>query len=170
MNKAVQNCTILTHQLPPQLSPPLAMSQCFLSPACTSQYMLTASQEQSYLHSRKRFRRVSNIQMAETQKGIFSFRRQFDKTRYPLLGNDEEEPVLNTKSYKSAVGVTHSTSVSAMRDLCRNEKGKWHWPVNGADLVFPGIYLGDETTALCTRWDISLGRRSSTILAKIQLQ
>ena len=37
-----------------------------------------------------------------------------------------------------------------MIDLCRDERGKWRWPVNGADLVFPGIYLGDETTALCT--------------------
>ena len=35
-------------------------------------------------------------------------------------------------------------------DLCRDERGKWRWPVNGADLVTPGIYLGDETTALCT--------------------
>ena len=35
-------------------------------------------------------------------------------------------------------------------DLCRDERGKWRWPVNGADLVTSGIYLGDETTALCT--------------------
>ena len=45
-----------------------------------------------------------------------------------------------------------STTVPAMIDLLRNEKGKWHYPVNGADLVFPGIFLGDETTALCTRY------------------
>lgn len=44
----------------------------------------------------------------------------------------------------------HSTTAREMIDLCRDERGKWHWPVNGADLVFPGIYLGDETTALCT--------------------
>ena len=30
--------------------------------------------------------------------------------------------------------------------------GKWHWPVNGADEVYPGIYLGDAATALCTRY------------------
>ena len=37
-----------------------------------------------------------------------------------------------------------------MINLCRDERGKWRWPTNGADLVCPGIYLGDETTALCT--------------------
>ena len=89
--------------------------------------------------------------MSEVQPGFFSFRRQFDKTRYPLLGQEEDEPLFNNKSYKSSVGVAHSTSVSTMIDLCRNEKGRWHYPVNGADIVFPGIYLGDETTALCTR-------------------
>eukprot|EP00092_Neocalanus_flemingeri_P073249 GFUD01090331.1.p1 GENE.GFUD01090331.1~~GFUD01090331.1.p1 ORF type:complete len:248 (-),score=69.56 GFUD01090331.1:182-859(-) len=88
--------------------------------------------------------------MAEVQPGVFSFRRQFDKTCYPLLGEEEDKPLFNNKSYKSSVGLAHSTSVSAMIDLCRNEKGRWHWPINGADVVFPGIYLGDETTALCT--------------------
>ena len=44
----------------------------------------------------------------------------------------------------------HSTTYRDMISLCFNEKGKWRWPVNGADLVYPGIYLGDETTALCT--------------------
>ena len=38
-----------------------------------------------------------------------------------------------------------STTVSAIRDLCLDPKTKrWHWPQNGADLVFPHIYLGDE--------------------------
>ncbi len=32
--------------------------------------------------------------------------------------------------------------------------GKWTWPVNGADEVFPGIFLGDASTALCTRYRI----------------
>ena len=30
--------------------------------------------------------------------------------------------------------------------------GRWHYPVNGADLVYPGVYLGDAPTALCTRY------------------
>ena len=89
--------------------------------------------------------------MAEVNTGLFSFSRQFDKTHYPMLGNEQDEPVINTKTYRSAQGMAHSTTVPAMIDLLRNEKGKWQWPVNGADMVFPGIYLGDETTALCTR-------------------
>ena len=91
--------------------------------------------------------------MAEVNTGLFSFRRQFDKTHYPMLGNgqDDAEPVINTKAYRSSHGMAHSTTVPAMIDLLRNEKGKWQYPVNGADMVFPGIYLGDETTALCTR-------------------
>ena len=91
--------------------------------------------------------------MAEVNTGFFSFRRKFDKTHYPMLGNgqEEDEPVINTKAYRSSHGVGQSTTVPAMIDLLRNEKGKWHYPVNGADIVFPGIYLGDETTALCTR-------------------
>ena len=45
-----------------------------------------------------------------------------------------------------------SAGAREMINLCRDERGKWRWPVNGADLVYPGIYLGDETTALCTGW------------------
>ena len=44
----------------------------------------------------------------------------------------------------------HSTTAKEMIDMCRDDRGKWRWPINGADLVYPGIYLGDETTALCT--------------------
>ena len=79
--------------------------------------------------------------------GFFSFRREFDKTHYPLLGDDDDQ-----KSYRSSHGCHHSTTVPAMVELLKNVKGKWRYPVNGADMVFPGIYLGDETTALCTRW------------------
>ena len=43
-----------------------------------------------------------------------------------------------------------SAGAREMINLCRDERGKWRWPTNGADLVCPGIYLGDETTALCT--------------------
>ena len=46
--------------------------------------------------------------------------------------------------------LSHSASPRDLIDLCRDERGKWRWPTSGADLVYPGIYLGDESTALCT--------------------
>ena len=49
----------------------------------------------------------------------------------------------------------HSARPRDMIDLCRDERGRWRWPTNGADLVYPGIYLGDESTALCTGWGLS---------------
>ena len=37
-----------------------------------------------------------------------------------------------------------SVSVPTVRNWFRDPKtGKWWWPINGADLVYPGIYLGD---------------------------
>merc|ERR1712059_17806 len=65
--------------------------------------------------------------------------------------DEEEDPRFQAKLYRTSIGMSHSTTVKAMHDLCRNDKGRWHFPINGADLVFPGIYLGDECTALCTR-------------------
>ena len=90
--------------------------------------------------------------MTEVNTGsFFSFRREFDKTHYPILGHDHHHQD-DSQTYRSSHGAHHSTTVPAMIDLLKNEKGKWYYPVNGADMVFPGIYLGDETTALCTRW------------------
>ena len=93
--------------------------------------------------------------MAEVKSEFFSFRREFDKTHYPILGKnnqEEEDPVMNSTVYRSLRVTNHSVTVPAMIDLLRNEKGKWYYPVNGADSVFPGIFLGDETTALCIRY------------------
>ena len=37
-----------------------------------------------------------------------------------------------------------SVSVATVRSWYFDPKtGRWRWPVNGADLVYPGIYLGD---------------------------
>ena len=91
--------------------------------------------------------------------GCRTFRRKFDKKYYPLLGDDDEEKELIhlrgfassdrtsemniSKSKRSYKGL--STTASKMQDLCRDPNtGKWRWPINGADLVYPGIYLGDE--------------------------
>lgn len=90
-----------------------------------------------------------------------SFTRKFDKKYYPLLGDDEEEEKVNIrfrgipsdKKQKHLASTNHlqtdkkflSTTVTKMQDLCRDPKtGRWKWPINGADLVYPGIYLGDE--------------------------
>ncbi|XP_023328603.1 dual specificity protein phosphatase 3 isoform X2 [Eurytemora carolleeae] len=84
--------------------------------------------------------------------GTVRFKRHFDKKHYPLLGEEEQsKPVLNTRSCRSALGPILSVPVPIAIDWLRNSKGRWHYPVNGADLVYPGVYLGDAPTALCTR-------------------
>jgi len=84
------------------------------------------------------------------------FGRKFNKKDYPLLGDPDEDANEDSKTIhlsslsKERLPKKLSTSVSAIRDLCYDPKsGKWHWPKNGADLVQPGIYLGDASTALC---------------------
>ena len=79
------------------------------------------------------------------------FRRKFSKRDYPLLGTDDAEEAEESKKAiflsarsKERLPKIMSTTVSAIRTLCFDPRtGKWRWPVNGADLVFPGIYLGD---------------------------
>ena len=64
--------------------------------------------------------------------------------------DDDEDDVVDVTTRIYRHRSVHSTTARDMINLCRDERGKWRWPVNGADLVYPGIYLGDETTALCT--------------------
>ena len=88
------------------------------------------------------------------------FARKFDKKYYPLLGDDDTEKEIihlrGISSIRSGSQIFHSkhgrnskhclsTTVTKIQDLCRDPKtGRWRWPSNGADLVYPGIYLGDE--------------------------
>ena len=88
------------------------------------------------------------------------FTRKFDKKYYPLLGDDDEEEKEQIRlrgissmmksqdpSFESQPSIKkcHSTTFTKLQDLCRDPNtGRWRWPVNGADLVYPGIYLGDE--------------------------
>ena len=62
---------------------------------------------------------------------------------------EEEEEEEVRPAYHQA-RLKHSAQPRDLINLCRDERGKWRWPTNGADLVYPGIYLGDESTALCT--------------------
>nr|ACO12153.1 Dual specificity protein phosphatase 3 [Lepeophtheirus salmonis] len=85
------------------------------------------------------------------------FKRPFSKKDFPLLGDDgeEEDPMkcifLSSLARKEYSG-GKSTSVLKMRDLLRDPiTGRWRWPVNGADQVYPGIYLGDAYTAMCIK-------------------
>ena len=79
-----------------------------------------------------------------------------DNYRYSDEEEEDNDDVLaaSLKVYKHRS--VHSTTAREMINLCRDERGKWRWPVNGADLVYPGIYLGDETTALCTGLVVSM--------------
>ena len=98
---------------------------------------------------------------SQSVSGGRTFSRKFDKKYYPLLGDDDKEEkndirlrgIPSTEKQKTLSNANHlqmrqkclSTSVLKMQDLCRDPKtGKWRWPINGADLVYPGIYLGDE--------------------------
>ena len=88
---------------------------------------------------------------ASTLCGGRQYSRKFSKKDYPILGdpdeieeNDSEVIVLSQRS-KERLPKKLSTSVRDIIDLCLDPKTKrWHWPKNGADLVFPQIYLGDE--------------------------
>lgn len=79
------------------------------------------------------------------------FGRKFSKRDYPLLGSSEEndneeaeKAIVISRRAKERLPKKLSTSVTSVRDLYRDPKtGRWHWPVNGADLVFNNIYLGD---------------------------
>lgn len=81
------------------------------------------------------------------------FGRKFNKRDFPLLGNDEEDSsakaILLSRMSRERMPKKLSTTVTAIQDRYRNAKGKWFWPTNGADLVYPNIYLGDVATALC---------------------
>ena len=96
----------------------------------------------------------------QSVSGGRTFSRKFDKRYYPLLGDDDEEKqVIRLRGISSLgagskiVNSKHprnydkclSTTVPKMQDLCRDPTtGRWRWPINGVDLVYPGIYLGDE--------------------------
>ena len=77
-----------------------------------------------------------------------SFKRRFDKRHYPLLGEDLDTPV-NQDDMVHLRGRKHaakplSVSVQRIYDLLVDPvTGKWKWPVNDADEVYPGILLGD---------------------------
>ena len=76
------------------------------------------------------------------------FKRKFNKKDFPILGESEEdfdpEKVIVLRS-KDRLPKKLSVSVAAVRELCLDPKTKrWHWPFNGADIVYPNIYLGDE--------------------------
>jgi hypothetical protein len=77
------------------------------------------------------------------------FKRHFSKKDYPLLGEEDKEsgdknPLWLTSRSKDLLPKTMSLTVSEVRKWYMDPKtGKWRWPLNGADLVYPGIYLGD---------------------------
>lgn len=78
------------------------------------------------------------------------FKRSFNKKDFPLLGQDEDnqdsrfQPIAISARSKELIPKQLSVSVDQVRRWYRDpETGKWRWPVNGADLVYPGIYLGD---------------------------
>ena len=98
---------------------------------------------------------------AQSVGGGRKFSRKFDKKSYPILGDDtKEKEVIHLRGISSIETGSSlmpdskrrrnyekclSTTVSEMIDLCRDPKtGRWRWPVNGVDLVYPNIYLGDE--------------------------
>ena len=77
------------------------------------------------------------------------FKRVFSKKDFPLLGQDEDgerekEYISLSARSKALIPKSLSVSVKSVRDRYRDpETGKWRWPQNGADLVYPGIFLGD---------------------------
>jgi len=87
------------------------------------------------------------------EKMARSFKRKFDKKHYPVLGEDLSQPVnpddVICLSGRRRAPKPLSVSVSEIRDLLMDPvTGKWKWPVNDADQVFPGLFLGDGSTAL----------------------
>ena len=77
-----------------------------------------------------------------------SFKRTFDKKHYPLLGDDpdksDDPEAIYLSGRRGKEPKKLSVSVPQIRDLLRDpETGKWKWPLNGADEVYPGIFLGD---------------------------
>ena len=89
----------------------------------------------------------SSSDLTQSVCGGRRFRRVFSKRDFPILGEDEEEHkehiCLSARS-KDLIPKNLSVSVRQARDRLRDpDTGKWRWPTNGADLVYPGIYLGD---------------------------
>ena len=87
--------------------------------------------------------------LAQSVCGGRRFRRVFSKRDFPILGEDEDEQrrkehiCLSARS-RDLIPKNLSVSVRQARDRLRDpETGKWRWPTNGADLVSPGVYLGD---------------------------
>jgi hypothetical protein len=76
------------------------------------------------------------------------FGRKFNKRDFPLLGDDDvddKEPLCLSGFSKERLPKKLSTTVSSIRDLCYHPiTRKWHWPTDGANLVYPNIYLADE--------------------------
>ena len=88
--------------------------------------------------------------MAGAVCGGRRFGRKFRKRDYPILGEDDEvseddKTIAIGRLAKERLPKKLSTTVAAIRDLCLDPKtGKWHWPQNGADMVYTNLYLGDE--------------------------
>lgn len=54
------------------------------------------------------------------------------------------DPIVLSGRSRHLVPKALSVSVATVRSWYFDPKtGRWRWPVNGADLVYPGIYLGD---------------------------
>ena len=88
------------------------------------------------------------LETASSVCGGRKFRRKFSKKDFPILGDvdetEEKEPIWLTKRSKDELQRKLSVSVLEVRSLYLDpDTGGWKWPINGADLVYPGIYLGD---------------------------
>ncbi|XP_059090927.1 dual specificity protein phosphatase 3-like [Tigriopus californicus] len=83
------------------------------------------------------------------------FKRAFSKADFPLLGDEDskgtpKEHICLTGRSRQLIPKNLSVSVQTVRSWYMDPKtGRWHWPVNGADEVYPGLFLGDESTAMC---------------------
>ena len=66
------------------------------------------------------------------------------QTRSPSF----RDPIVLSGRSRHLVPKALSVSVATVRSWYFDPKtGRWRWPVNGADLVYPGIYLGDAWVA-----------------------
>jgi hypothetical protein len=76
------------------------------------------------------------------------FKRHFNKRDFPILGEDDKvdpNPIVLSGRSRSLVPKSLSLTVTQVRSWYFDpQTGKWRWPLNGADQVYPGIFLGDS--------------------------